>query len=302
MDVLDRLAVPAARGLAAIPQPFPRATRKRVRDGRWPVPTLRDGRNPEDDPLATPAALFIVILAFITATLSGVFGMAGGLVLMGGLALVLPVSAAFVTHGVLQLVANGWRAVLHAKHVRWDIVGWYALASVIAGASVAMISLVPSKPALFLLMGLVPGLLWLPQRIINLDAARPLQAFASGLMVTGLNLTAGVAGPLLDLFFVRTSLTRHAIVATKAATQVFAHLAKIAVYGGPLLVSPSRDMPPWWMFAIAVPLSMAGTVVGGRILDRMSDVNFKTWTKWLVSGIGVLYLIQAARLFLGDVG
>ncbi|MDO8379597.1 MAG: sulfite exporter TauE/SafE family protein, partial [Phenylobacterium sp.] len=59
------------------------------------------------------AALFITVLAFVTATLSGVFGMAGGLVLMGGLALVLPVSAAFVTHGVLQLVANGWRAILH---------------------------------------------------------------------------------------------------------------------------------------------------------------------------------------------
>ena len=29
------------------------------------------------------------------------------------LALVLPVSAAFVTHGLLQLVSNGWRVVLH---------------------------------------------------------------------------------------------------------------------------------------------------------------------------------------------
>ena len=244
------------------------------------------------------AALFIVALAFVTATLSGVFGMAGGLMLMGGLALVLPVSAAFVTHGVLQLVANGWRAILHRRHVRWDIVGWYALASAIAGAAVAMISLVPSKPVLYLLMGLVPGLLWLPQRMINLDAAHPPQAFVSGLMVTGLNLTAGVAGPLLDLFFVRTVLTRHAIVATKAATQVFAHLAKILVYGAPMLTAKGQGMPPWWMFAIAVPLSMAGTVVGGRILDRMNDVDFKSWTKWIVTAIGCVYLVQAAQLFM----
>ena len=243
------------------------------------------------------SALFIICLAFVTATLSGVFGMAGGLVLMGGLALVLPVSAAFVTHGVLQLVANGWRAVLHRKFVRWDIVGWYALASAIAGGIVALISLVPSKPVLYLLMGLVPFLLWLPQKWISLDAAHPPQAFASGLMVTGLNLTAGVAGPVLDIFFVRTALSRHAIVATKAATQVFAHLAKILVYGTPLLTSPAADMPPWWMFGFAIPLSMLGTVVGGRILDRMSDVNFKSWTRWIVTGIGVLYLAQAAQLF-----
>lgn len=243
-------------------------------------------------------AVFMIAAAFVTATLSGVFGMAGGLMLMGALALVLPVSAAFVTHGLLQLVANGWRAILHRKHVRWDIVGWYALASFVAGAVVSMIALTPSKPLLFLLLGLVPGLTWLPQKWINLDAAKPAQAFLSGLSVTGLNLTAGVAGPLLDIFFVRTELTRHAIVATKAATQVFAHLAKIVVYGAPLLAGGGKGLPPWWLFLFAVPLSMLGTVVGGQILDRMSDVNFKRWTRLIVTGVGVMYLVQAAQLFL----
>jgi len=58
------------------------------------------------------------------------------------------------------------------------------------------------------------------------DAGRPPQAFISGLSVTGLNLAAGVAGPLLDIFFVRTELTRHAIVGTNDSLQVFSHLAK----------------------------------------------------------------------------
>lgn len=243
------------------------------------------------------AAAFVVCMAFVTATLSGVFGMAGGLVLMGALAFVLPVQAAFVSHGILQLVANGWRSILHRKHVRWGIVGWYALASLIAGLIVAGLSFTPSKPLLFLLLGLVPFLTWLPQGWINLDAARPRQAFLSGLTVTGLNLTAGVAGPLLDIFFVRTELTRHAIVATKAATQVFAHLAKILVYGAPLVTGVAIGMPPLWVFAIAIPLSMAGTYVGGLILDRMSDVNFKRWTRWIVTAVGVSYLVRAAQLF-----
>ena len=244
------------------------------------------------------AAIFVIVTAFVTATLSGVFGMAGGLVLMGALALVLPVQAAFVTHGLLQLVANGWRAVLHRTFVRWDIVGWYALASLAAGVVVSLLSFTPSKPLLFLLLGLVPGLTWLPQKWINLDAARPRQAFLSGLTVTGLNLTAGVAGPLLDIFFVRTELSRHAIVATKAATQVFSHLSKIVVYGAPLLATSGKGMPPLWVFVLAVPLSMAGAVAGGQILNRMSDVNFKRWTRWIVTGVGVGYLVQAAQLFL----
>jgi uncharacterized membrane protein YfcA len=244
------------------------------------------------------AAAFVVCMAFVTATLSGVFGMAGGLVLMGALAFVLPVQAAFVSHGILQLVANGWRSILHRRYVRWDIVGWYALASLIAGVVVAFLSFTPSKPLLFLLLGLVPGLTWLPQSWINLDAAKPPQAFLSGLTVTGLNLTAGVAGPLLDIFFVRTELTRHAIVATKAATQVFAHLAKIVVYGAPMFAGGGVGMPPLWVFGLAIPLSMLGTAAGGAILNRITDVNFKRWTRWIVTAVGIGYLIQAAQLFL----
>jgi len=188
--------------------------------------------------------------------------------------------------------------VLHRRHVAWRIVAVYALGSLLAGVAVSLVALTPSKPVLFLLMGLLPGLLWLPQSWIRLDAARPAQALASGLMVTGVNLTAGVAGPLLDIFFVRTALTRHVIVATKAATQVFAHLAKIIVYGAPLIAAPARVLPPWWLFALAVPLSMAGTAVGGVILDRLSDVNFKRWTRLIVTAVGFTYLFQAAQLFI----
>jgi uncharacterized membrane protein YfcA len=240
---------------------------------------------------------FLIVTAFFTALLSGIIGMAGGLILMGALALVLPVSAAFVTHGLLQLVANGWRAVLHRRHVAWAIVGWYALASLIAAVVVLLVGYSPSKPLVFLLLGLVPMLVWLPRKWIRLDAAKSPHALISGFMVTGLNLTAGVAGPLLDIFFVRTELNRHQIVATKATTQVFSHLAKVAVYGAPLIATRAEGMPPLWVFvfAFAVPLSMLGTVYGGWVLDRISDVNFKRWTAWIVTAVGLLYLAKAAQ-------
>lgn len=241
---------------------------------------------------------FIVVAAFFTAALSGVFGMAGGLALKGALALVLPVSATFVTHGLLQLVANGWRAILHRRHVIWRIVLLYALGSLAAGIVAALVAVEPSKATLYLLMGLVPGLVWIPPRLLKLDAARPAQAFLSGLAVTGLNLTAGVAGPLLDIFFVRTALTRHQIVATKAATQVFSHLTKVLVYGAPLVALHGKGLPPPWVFVLAIPLSMLGTAAGGLVLDRLNDVDFKRWMRWIVTGIGATYLAGAAQLYL----
>jgi len=235
----------------------------------------------------------IILTAFVTAILSGIFGMAGGLMLMGVLALLLPVSAAFVTHGILQLVANGWRAIVHRRHVVLSIVGIYAVGAFAAAALVLAIGFTPSRPMLFLLLGLVPLVVWLPRKWIAFDAARGPHAFLAGLVVSSLNLTAGVAGPVLDVFFVRTVLGRHQIVATKAAGQAFSHIAKIAVFGAPLLAAEKADMPPWWVFAGAVPLSMLGTVLGGTVLDRISDVNFKRYTAWIVTVVGAGYLVKA---------
>jgi uncharacterized protein len=248
--------------------------------------------------VSTFTALFLILTAFLTALLSGIFGMAGGLVLMGALALVLPVSAAFVTHGLLQIVANGWRAVLHRQHIAWPIIWNYALASAAAAAVVLAVGFMPSKPLLFLLLGLVPMLVWLPKHWLQLDASKTRHALASGFLVTSLNLSAGVAGPLLDIFFVRTELGRHQIVATKAATQVFSHLAKIIVYGAPLLVAGQGGVPPWWLFALAIPMSMLGTTAGGWVLDRLTDGNFKRWTAWIVTAIGLFYLWKAWDLWL----
>jgi len=242
---------------------------------------------------------FIVVMSFLTAALSGVFGMAGGLLLKGCLALVLPVSATFVAHGILQFSANAWRAILHRRHVRWRIVAIYALGAFLIAGVVAKIAYEPTRATLYLLMGLAPLLVWLPANWTQLDAEKPAQALVCGAAVTGVNLTAGVAGPLLDIFFVRTSLTRHQIVATKAATQTFSHLMKIAVYGAPLIASGGKGMPPLWVFALAVPLSMVGTVAGGYVLDRLSDVNFKRYLRRIVTAIGAVYMVQAVRLYLG---
>lgn len=238
------------------------------------------------------AGAFVVLAAFLTAAVSGVLGMAGGLLLLGALLLVLPVAVAFVVHGLLQLVSNGWRAFLQRAHVGWRTVGWYGAGSLVAVGLAGAVAYVPSRALTYLLLGLVPALVWLPRGWLPLDAARPSHAALAGLLVTALNLVAGVAGPLLDVFFVRTEMGRHRVVATKAATQVLSHAGKVAVYL-PLVASGAV---PYAVVLLAVPLSMLGTAAGGRLLDRMTDASFTAWTRWVVTAIGAVYLVQAAVL------
>ena len=138
-------------------------------------------------------------------------------------------------------------------------------------------------------------LVWLPKSVADLNIQKRFQAEGAGFVVQALNTVAGVAGPLMDQFFVNTAMTRHQIVATKAVTQVLAHFVKIIFWSVPVIMASGIKMlPPAWLILAAVPLSMLGTTLGGKVLDRMSDVNFKRGMKYLVTAVGVVLLIRAA--------
>jgi uncharacterized membrane protein YfcA len=243
------------------------------------------------------SGLIILAGVFVTAFISGVFGMAGGLILMGILALVLPVSAAMVVHGVVQSVSNGWRAILHFRWIDWRILGIYLVGSAAAAGLLAWATFELSKPWLFIALGLVPAVIWLPKRWVHFDAARPLHAIGCGFSVTGLNVVAGVSGPLLDVFFADTERDRRSIVATKAATQVVSHFVKIAYYILPALGAGALPQAQWLF--IAAPLAILGTTLGARFLAMMSDIQFRQWTKWIVSAIGLAYVVRGLLLLAG---
>src|SRR5205823_8482052 len=63
------------------------------------------------------AALGVLMVA--TAFLSGLFGMAGGLILIGVLLTILPLPSAMVLHAITQMASNGWRAFLWRDYIRW---------------------------------------------------------------------------------------------------------------------------------------------------------------------------------------
>ena len=239
-------------------------------------------------------AAILLLATCVTAFISGVFGMAGGLILMGVLALILPVSSAMVVHGLIQSVSNGWRAVLLVRWLDWRILGVYALGSALAAGVLVWSTFELDKAWLFILLGLVPGVIWVPKRWLHLNAARPLHAIACGVTVTGLNVVAGVSGPLLDVFFTDTKADRRTIVATKAATQVLSHSVKIAYYILPALSAAALPGVQW--LVLALPLSILGTTLGARCLERMSDLQFRQWTKYIVSAIGCVYVVRGLAL------
>jgi len=241
--------------------------------------------------------LLIIFAAGVCAMISGLFGMAGGLVFMGIIASLMSVSAAMVVHGIVQSVSNGSRSAILREHIRWDILGWQLLGALPAIGLMLWVAFTPNKAQLFLALGLLPLLLWLPKNILAGDAQKPAHAMLCGAMVMGLNLSAGVAGPALDFFYVRTTLTRKAIVATKAVTMFSSHLVKIGYFGIPLLRSQGlSDLPPIWVLVFAVPAVILGTKIGTSLLERFSDVGFRKYTRILVTVVGAVYVLRGLAL------
>jgi len=245
------------------------------------------------------ASAFILLIATLaTAFLSGIFGMAGGLILMGVLLSLLGVPQAMVAHGLLQTVANGWRSILLRNSIQTDIVGWYLLGALLAILLLFLVAWRPERVLVFVLLGLVPLLVWLPKSLVHLDAQKPSHAVFAGFFVTALNTFAGVAGPALDVFFVRTNLGRHQIVATKSITQVIAHLVKIIFWSRLAFdAGAAQNDELLWLLAVAVPVSMLGTFLGAKVLNRLADKTFLKWVKALVTVIGFVYLFRAIVMF-----
>jgi uncharacterized membrane protein YfcA len=244
----------------------------------------------------TPAVLSMLAVATLaTSFVSGVLGMAGGMILMGVLLALLPLPAAMLLHGVIQLAANGSRALLLRRDICWPVFGGYAAGALTALALFALVHAVVDKSMALVAMGLTPfAAMALPRRL-HLSVTRRLHPLACGLMCQSLSLTAGVAGPLLDTFFVRANMSRHAVVATKAMTQCLSHVLKVVYFGS---VMAAGGGVPAWIAAAAVLLAFAGTSASRRALECISDAAFRAWTRWTVLALGAIYLVTGMRAWL----
>src|SRR5260221_1397681 len=177
-----------------------------------------------------PSALLLALLALsalVTSFISGILGMAGGMILMGILLAPLPLPAAMMLHGITQLASNAWRAFLWRTKVDWRVFRGYALGALAALAVFVAVKLVVSKPIALVVMGLTPFItLALPEKL-HLNVERRGHPVSCGFICSALSLSAGVSGPILDTFFVRSKMGRPHVVATKAMTQSPSHILKI---------------------------------------------------------------------------
>lgn len=231
-----------------------------------------------------------------TAFLSGIFGMAGGLILIGVLLVVFPLPTAMVLHAITQMASNGWRATLWFRHIVWKSMAFYVAGCVVSVGLWSITLYVPDKAMALLLLGLSPFIIRaIPDRILPRSFG-PLQVAVTGLFSMMLMLLTGVTGPLLDTMFLRSPLERRQIIATKAACQVFGHGFKLIYFGA--LIEQVGQVEPWFL-AIAVTSSIIGTSLGKLLLEKLTDAQFRVWSNRLITALASYYVAYGLVLLVG---
>src|SRR6202167_3978154 len=94
--------------------------------------------------------LLLALTVLLSSFISGVFGMAGGMILLGVLLNYFDVPSAMILFSIIQLCANGWGAFQWRHYVRWPIFYKYLAGAVIAFAIMYSIKFVPDKKMVYL--------------------------------------------------------------------------------------------------------------------------------------------------------
>jgi uncharacterized membrane protein YfcA len=241
----------------------------------------------------TIASLALIATTIIFSSfISGVFGMAGGMVLLGVLLVYFDVATTMVLFSIIQLGTNGWRVLHWRRFVLWPIFWWYVAGAAIAFAVMRWIAYVPDKAVVYLLLGAMPfAVEALPA------AARPNiewrgVPFFTGIATTVIQFMAGVGGLFLDIFFQKSRLDRKTTNATKAVTQTFSHLLR-GLYFGTLAGTGELTASMW---VPAVTLAVIGAMLAPYVLERMTDHGFRKWTRVLIFVLSAVYLVRGSVL------
>src|SRR6202163_4147830 len=239
-------------------------------------------------------------LALIAATmvvssfLSGVFGMVGGSILLGVLLVYFDVTTAMVLFSIIQFAANGWRAVLWWRYVRWPIFVHYVFGALAAFAVLRAVAYVPDKPTVYFLLGIMPFLVDVMPARAHPNIEWRGVPFMSGALTTVVQFMAGVGGVFLDIFFQKSMLDRKTTVATKAVTQTISHVMRAAYFS----TFGSLGKLDWTATLGAVILAVAVTSATPFVIERMTDHGFRQWTRGIIYAISIVYLARAGWLML----
>ena len=238
--------------------------------------------------------LLLAVAAILTAALSTVAGLGGGMLLLG-LLFAMDVAYPVPMHAAIQLVANVTRTGSLLSHVPWKSFALFAVASLPGPWLVGMPLLdhldKSAVRAVFGAFALYAGLA--PRFGLSFLGPRT-SVLVGGFLGGALGVAVGAVGPVTAPFLLREGLDRKASVALLSVTAFHLHILKLVAFHqwrGGVYVADGLDPR---LVGVGVAGVIVGVLIGRRVLDRVGDRAFRRLVRGVLVGMGVVLLAQAA--------
>lgn len=228
--------------------------------------------------LSSSIILLLGGIVAISALISSVTGMAGGIIMLSGMNFFIPMSPLIPIHGAIQLFNNSARTWLLKRHLIWSMCLPFSLGAILGAAAISVVLLTysPSKSMpLILLAGLIAYTIFKPKKIPDIKIKNP-HYFWVGIATGALGILAGAVDPLLGAFFYRDDLTKEEVVVNKSFMQLVTHLTKIPAF----LVLGFSFIDHAFLIIVLSITAVVATKVGILMLDRIQQKLFRRLMWW----------------------
>ena len=230
----------------------------------------------------------LVSAALLGAVLTAVFGLAGGTVFFAIATWVVSAKEAVPLHSITQLMGNFIRLIAFWDSVRWRIVGYFSLLSLLGAYLGSLCFQYFNAQMLEVLVGIFVLIsIFLPEKSTKSlsNGMVVLLGFASSF----LGMIVAVTGPLLSAFFVMGGITKEQMISTKAVCQAITQLVKILMFASVIKFDFSKYGDLLLYLAIA---TLIGTLLGKKVVSKITERQFDILNKAILGIVSVTMILK----------
>ena len=231
----------------------------------------------------------LALTSFCAAFITAVTGSAGGLLLLGILALVFPPSVLIPLHTVVMLGDNVSRVAILRRHVlKAALLPFFIGAALGAIAGGQIFVTLPTATLQFILGVFIIVFTWMP-KIASTGSLRGRFGLI-GFTATFVGIFVSAVGALVGPFVAAACTDRREVMGTFSAVMGLVHLCKMVAFG--LL---GVTLAPYLPLMVAMVATAAiGNLVGSRVLNHMPEHAFRQVFRVVLTGLALRILWLAA--------
>ena len=231
---------------------------------------------------------FLIFVSMVTSFITAAFGIGGGAVLIGLLALKLPPFALLPIHGIVQIGSNFGRTVIFIKEIKKDVLIPFTLGTIL-GSSLGGTFFIQIDPWLLQLI-VAMFILW---SVFGKIPAIGASHITFGGMFSGfLTMFFGASGTLVAGMVKTMKLEPVNHLATHSALMTIQHLIKVVIFGFVGFAYGEY----FFLITGMIISGFIGTLVGKKVLIKFGKKYFQVVLNTILTLIALNLIWNAIKM------